>query len=112
MMHVRFASNVVFCSTCVDKLYQLYVRTHVCECRLAGVVGLWCCLNAAMLGTGFFIVESDVSGNVNRLKTRMEEQPERYRHDVFQILLDEKEQCKCMDSDSCTNGLLWLTRYV
>lgn len=108
-MHVRFASNLVFCSTCVDTLYQLYVRTHVCE-RVS--VGLWSCLNAAMLGTGFFIVESDVSGNVNRLKTRMEEQPERYKHDVFQILLDEKEQGKCMDSDSCTNGLLWLTRYV
>ena len=93
----------------MDTLYQLYVRTHVCECVS---VGLWSCLHAAMLGTGFFIVESDVSGNVNRLKTRMEEQPERYKHDVFQILLDEKEQGTCMDSDSCTNGLLWLTRYV
>lgn len=65
-----------------------------------------------MLGTGFFIVQSDVSGNINRLKERMEDKPERYRHDVFQILLDEKEHGTCLDSSSCTNGLLWLTRYV
>jgi len=64
-----------------------------------------------MLGTGFFIVQSDVSGNIERLRVRMEEQPERYRHNVFQILLDEKEQGVCLDSSSCTNGLLWLTRY-
>lgn len=57
-------------------------------------------------------MQSDVSGNVDRLKARMEEHPERYRHDVFQILLDEKEEGTCLDSASCTNGLLWLTRYA
>lgn len=71
-----------------------------------------CVLYAAMLGSAFYIVQADVSGNINRLKARMEEDPGRYKDDVFQMVLDEREQGTWMESASCTNGLLWLTRYV
>ncbi|KAI8101490.1 hypothetical protein M9435_001596 [Picochlorum sp. BPE23] len=62
------------------------------------------------LGTAFAIVKSDVGGNIDRLYTRMQQNPSIYTDDVYRIVLDEKEQGVCMDNTSCTKGLLWLKR--
>lgn len=60
------------------------------------------------LGTSFFIVKSDIQGNIDRLSTRQQTSPERYVQ-LFPIILDE---LKAGDtgSTSCTKGLLWLQR--
>lgn len=67
---------------------------------------------AAKLGTAFAIVKSDVGGNIDRLHTRMQQNTSIYRDDMYRIVLDEEEQGVCMDSTSCTKGLLWLMRYA
>eukprot|EP00892_Ulva_mutabilis_P005166 jgi/Ulvmu1/3020/UM015_0060.1 len=61
------------------------------------------------LGTGLIIVRADVSGNIERLRTRWKSNSEAYAA-VTDIALLEKSKGEHEGSRSCAKGLLWLTR--
>lgn len=67
---------------------------------------------AGNLGTGFGIVTTDVGGNINRLQKRCDENPQKYSKNLYAIIEDELEDGRCIENDSCSKGLLWLTRCV
>ncbi|MCO5579129.1 hypothetical protein L7F22_032981 [Adiantum nelumboides] len=60
-------------------------------------------------GAAMALVKSDVGGNITRLDTRYKEDTSAYYllHDIVRKEISEK---KAKNSNSCVNGLLWLTR--
>lgn len=62
------------------------------------------------MGTGMALVKSDVSGNIERLRTRFATDTEAFKH-VSDIVLREVAAGQHTGGSSCTKGLLWLKRY-
>ncbi|KAK9824601.1 hypothetical protein WJX72_011621 [[Myrmecia] bisecta] len=60
-------------------------------------------------GTGFMMVKSDISGNIERLAQRQATDASKFRL-LFSIVTDEVERGEHTGAYSCTKGLLWLTR--
>lgn len=60
-------------------------------------------------GTGFSIIRSDISGNIERLRNRLQSDPERFAK-LYSIVEDELTRDANPDGGSCTKGLLWLKR--
>eukprot|EP00250_Pteridium_aquilinum_P002639 c12864_g1_i1 orf=122-742(+) len=60
-------------------------------------------------GAAMAMVKSDVGGNITRLDARYREDTSSYYllHDIVRKEISEK---KTKNSNSCTNGVLWLTR--
>ncbi|MCO5579584.1 hypothetical protein L7F22_033441 [Adiantum nelumboides] len=60
-------------------------------------------------GAAMALVKSDVGGNITRLDTRYKEDTSAFYllHDIVRKEISEK---KTKNSNSCANGLLWLTR--
>ncbi|KAH7365400.1 hypothetical protein KP509_18G025300 [Ceratopteris richardii] len=60
-------------------------------------------------GAAMAMVKSDIGGNITRLETRYKEDPSAFYllHDIVRREISEK---KAKNSNSCANGLLWLTR--
>uniref|UniRef100_A0A7S3QL51 Glycolipid transfer protein domain-containing protein n=2 Tax=Dunaliella tertiolecta TaxID=3047 RepID=A0A7S3QL51_DUNTE len=61
------------------------------------------------LGAAFKLVEYDISGNIQRLESKIPQDAERYQR-LFTIVQDEVVAGTHNDSSSCTKGLLWLKR--
>eukprot|EP00877_Chromochloris_zofingiensis_P001106 jgi/Chrzof1/10997/Cz05g19300.t1 len=61
------------------------------------------------LGTAFALVRSDIGGNIERLDTRYQTDPNKFSS-LFMIVEDEVARQDHIHSKSCTKGLLWLKR--
>ena len=64
---------------------------------------------AEKFGTSFFIIRSDINGNIERLETAKRCDPEEFR-ELFQIVLDEIKRGKQSEKYSQARALLWLKR--
>lgn len=63
------------------------------------------------MGTGLALVKGDVSGNIERLRTRFRTDPDAFKY-INDIVLQEVAAGQHTGSSSCTKGLLWLKRCV
>ncbi|GMH36058.1 hypothetical protein BSKO_03926 [Bryopsis sp. KO-2023] len=61
------------------------------------------------LGSAFYLVRHDISGNIERLAGRAHSDPNKYQR-LFDIVKDEMEAGEHPKPLSCANGLLWLKR--
>lgn len=62
------------------------------------------------LGSGFILVQRDIGGNIDRLRSKAATDPPRFDADIFNLVRAEVEAGTHNDSSSCTKGLLWLSR--
>uniref|UniRef100_A0A453P403 Glycolipid transfer protein domain-containing protein n=1 Tax=Aegilops tauschii subsp. strangulata TaxID=200361 RepID=A0A453P403_AEGTS len=61
-------------------------------------------------GAAMAIVKSDIGGNITRLENKYSSDPTKYEH-LYTMVQEEVEKKTAKGSSSCTNGLLWLTRF-
>ncbi|EXC20582.1 Pleckstrin homology domain-containing family A member 8 [Morus notabilis] len=60
-------------------------------------------------GAAMALVKSDIGGNISRLETKYQSNPEQFNQ-LYSLVSVEVEAKTAKGSSSCTNGLLWLTR--
>nr|GMD17207.1 glycolipid transfer protein 1 [Ipomoea batatas] len=61
-------------------------------------------------GAAMALVKSDIGGNITRLENKYSTDPTKYKC-LYSMVQEEVEAKTAKGSSSCTNGLLWLTRY-
>ncbi|KAI3389421.1 hypothetical protein SNEBB_000311 [Seison nebaliae] len=55
-------------------------------------------------------IQSDINGNVKKLQVFTEKNPQRYEHDLFDLVRDEMEKNTQFNANSATDAILWLKR--
>lgn len=64
---------------------------------------------AERFGTSFMMIKSDINGNITRLETARQKDPQKFNL-LFSIVLDEVQRGQQGGTYSDTKGLLWLKR--
>ena len=59
----------------------------------------------------FFLISIDLILFCQRLETKYSSDPSKYEH-LYSMVQEEVQNKTAKGSSSCTNGLLWLTRYL
>ncbi|MBA0600006.1 hypothetical protein Gorai_006205, partial [Gossypium raimondii] len=62
-------------------------------------------------GTAMALVKRDIGRNTSRLEKKYQSDPFRYNY-LYNMVKEEYECKSAKGSTSCTNGILWLTRYL
>ena len=66
-------------------------------------------MRADKFGTGFTLIRSDISGNIDRLAAAYGQNNAKYK-ELFAIISDEVQRGEQEGKHSETNALLWLKR--
>ena len=78
-------------------------------------VSKWCChvvygINYICLRLLFLFLTTDLILSCQRLENKYSSDPTKYEH-LYTMVQEEVEKKTAKGSSSCTNGLLWLTRF-